>query len=1200
MNGKKKTFLRAAIMVGLMFAVLPMATSSVQASPGIVVLLNDTVENVTWSNEYWTSTGLWHIETTSPCSCTDNNTWYYGQNKGDGVCNYDTGATNSGTLTSQAIDLTDAVAATLTFWTHWVDEPGYPTYDIRKVEINSSGVWETLMDSSTPGDPLYGDTGTGEITKDISNYTGGTVQIRFSFDTRDEWYNNYYGWCIDDIKVEKEVECVPGIEVEKTVWNETTGAWVDEITANISDTVRFNCTIHNNGTCCNLTNITVMDTMSDSLEYVGVDDSPPPNEVINNSDGTTTLKWFLPGPLAPCESMTFLIYANVTKCGEDWNKQNATAEACNGEIVYDEDYAYVNVPPKPAIEVNKTVKDPETGEWVDKITANISDIVRFNCTIHNNGTCCNLTNINVTDTLPESLAYAGNATVNGEPQEPNWTADNQFGWNFTGPLAPCETIAIEFDAHVIGNDTNCNVQNATAYCEKANKWVSDEDTACIYVPPGEPDLKITNKLETWLNLTHYNITYTVKNIGGANATNVSRINITRDGSVETDTVPALNASESHTATFGPYAISGDNDTIRICADIDNNVSESNEDNNCLQNILHKSTTIEVNTTGWWVKPVEGDSAEGEFHSSPNTPIQDAIDNATAGCTIIVHDGTYNEQLTINKSLTLMAGSSPVLDFSGCSEYGINITADNVTIDGFEIIGIPITGLDDYSSSVNPTILVEANYTTVQNCVFNNASGAPAKEAMLTVNGTHNNSFLNNVVNNYIYGVTARCPSEAYGGGAGPGYGATNLTVSGNTFNVAYIDDGTNKITGEAVQIHYGDNIVVTDNIINGPGKFVDKADTYTYLNSIGIADFMSGFGAAGTITYSNNTVTNCYVGIATFAGNGIISDNLIDDNYIGIQVGQNDEVLISTPAQGVQILNNNITHNYRGIWAQNFVLDGLAAHFNNIIGNTEYGVINEDQNEDQENDVFDATNNWWGDPCGPGPVGPGRGDNVSDNVTYTPWLDAPYPGGEAVESCARVYFKPENSSALYCNTTEVEIWVNATGDFQSGQINLTYNQTCANVTSWVLNTTNFGFGGWTHKNGGERISFARDNSQAGKYMLGTLTIHCVNSSEKGCNTSLKFDNGSELFDDYGKTLPVEWTNGTFNCTGLSCGDANCDGDVDVGDATLTLNHWTSAGKYPLCSEWAGDVNCDGDVNVGDATLILNHWLSGYSLNCCSV
>jgi len=60
---------------------------------------------------------------------------------------------------------------------------------------------------------------------------------------------------------------VPGIAVKKTVFDETAGEWVDSITAELNDTVRFRCVVHNNGTDCNLTDITVMDILSDSLEY---------------------------------------------------------------------------------------------------------------------------------------------------------------------------------------------------------------------------------------------------------------------------------------------------------------------------------------------------------------------------------------------------------------------------------------------------------------------------------------------------------------------------------------------------------------------------------------------------------------------------------------------------------------------------------------------------------------------------------------------------------------------------------------------------------------------------------------------------------------------------------------------------------------------------------------------------------------------
>jgi hypothetical protein len=40
--------------------------------------------------------------------------------------------------------------------------------------------------------------------------------------------------------------------------------------------------------------------------------------------------------------------------------------------------------------------------------------------------------------------------------------------------------------------------------------------------------------------------------------------------------------------------------------------------------------------------------------------------------------------------------------------------------------------------------------------------------------------------------------------------------------------------------------------------------------------------------------------------------------------------------------------------------------------------------------------NWWNSASGPGPVGPGTGDLVSANVDFTPWLDAPAPGGSCV------------------------------------------------------------------------------------------------------------------------------------------------------------------------------------------------------------
>ncbi|MEE9444018.1 MAG: M28 family peptidase [candidate division Zixibacteria bacterium] len=57
------------------------------------------------------------------------------------------------------------------------------------------------------------------------------------------------------------------------------------------------------------------------------------------------------------------------------------------------------------------------------------------------------------------------------------------------------------------------------------------------------------------------------------------------------------------------------------------------------------------------------------------------------------------------------------------------------------------------------------------------------------------------------------------------------------------------------------------------------------------------------------------------------------------------------------------------------------------------------------------------------------------------------------------------------------------------------------------------------------------------------------------------------------------------------GDANGDGDVNVGDAVYLINHVFRGGLPPVPLE-AGDANCDGSVNVGDAVYLINHVFKG--------
>ncbi len=65
----------------------------------------------------------------------------------------------------------------------------------------------------------------------------------------------------------------------------------------------------------------------------------------------------------------------------------------------------------------------------------------------------------------------------------------------------------------------------------------------------------------------------------------------------------------------------------------------------------------------------------------------------------------------------------------------------------------------------------------------------------------------------------------------------------------------------------------------------------------------------------------------------------------------------------------------------------------------------------------------------------------------------------------------------------------------------------------------------------------------------------------------------------------------------SCGDANGDNQLNVGDAVFLINYIFKGGPAPNPVE-AGDANCDGQVNVGDAVYLIAYVFSGGSEPCC--
>jgi len=275
-------------------------------------------------------------------------------------------------------------------------------------------------------------------------------------------------------------ECLPGVEVEKYVWNGT--AWTEYTSVYFGDTVNFKVIIYNPSDCylMHFSGV-VFDQLPDNLRYVN--DSSTIYEPMENVDPklivndwqNNTIYWNKPASILPNENLTFYYNATAVDCGLGVNNLTVHPEGFTpvdypGEEVLNLDHSYdvsdnatvFVICGEPNISVEKSVKyncdcqyDPEG------INISGDDWVTFKINVTNTGTVA--LDITVNDTLPDGLVYNNNAEVDGTPQEPDLTiADTYYIW-YLYDIQPGESVEITFQATV--EDEECgkliNVVNVT-------------------------------------------------------------------------------------------------------------------------------------------------------------------------------------------------------------------------------------------------------------------------------------------------------------------------------------------------------------------------------------------------------------------------------------------------------------------------------------------------------------------------------------------------------------------------------------------------------------------------------------------------------------------------------------------------------------------------------------------------------------------
>jgi parallel beta-helix repeat protein len=152
----------------------------------------------------------------------------------------------------------------------------------------------------------------------------------------------------------------------------------------------------------------------------------------------------------------------------------------------------------------------------------------------------------------------------------------------------------------------------------------------------------------------------------------------------------------------------------------------------------KNYQVKANPTRTWIVDTVGEGAD--FRT-----VQEAINNASAGDTIFVRNGTYHENVVINKSITLLGEekTSTIIDGNGTDSVIFIEDADNITVKGFTLKN---SGTFLFNSS---GVLIERSngITISDNIIYTNYNGI----SLIYSNNTI--IYDNNISKNFYTGIS---------------------------------------------------------------------------------------------------------------------------------------------------------------------------------------------------------------------------------------------------------------------------------------------------------------------------------------------------------------------------------------------------------------------------------------------------------------
>ncbi len=482
-------------------------------------------------------------------------------------------------------------------------------------------------------------------------------------------------------------------------------------------------------------------------------------------------------------------------------------------------------------------------------------------------------------------------------------------------------------------------------------------------------------------------------------------------------------------------------------------------------------------------------------------IQEVIDLSVDGETVAIVPGPFEENLQINKSITLKGaqssfnpvggrvGEETIIDGDTTTPLTIIQNTSDVVIEGITF------SMPNKAASIQAGIFLQegSNDIIIQNCIIDNITDGSGAD---TTSDT-------------TYGILIEGKNDSLGG-------QRNIEIRNNVIqNVEEYGIGITENTSHV--IINGNEIV---DLIGSDHSAEGLPWDPSWPDIICSAVYLGGeVGPIHNITIEDNTLSTNVMGDGgTSAEGNAISFTGLDESAAPNRIWQGfNDIYISYNKMifnsfGLLVLEGNTSGE---ITVHNAVYDDNG---NNITNNTVAGI---------QNNVIDAfvnaTNNWWGYISGPYNVSDnplGTGDNVSGNVSFWPWSEfASSTGKSGFSVPPNVDYDIEGPQINFGEIIKVstEIEINA-DDSESGIFSLTYRiwNTTHRWGPWINYTEPFSL----TSQGNHRVQVNATDFAGTSTYNGPYVYHEHRVDDRAPEVTVLYPNGGEFEYD---TIPISWT-----------------------------------------------------------------------------